>query len=141
MLLRLGKIEESFIQLNSALKYLKKKKVWEDAIVLVSNYLGEFIHTSKYSDGISFLKEYSIPLAKSSKDKNLMNNFIYEASLLKHIIGDTTGGLSYWKNHSKKLPSQQYKPSFLNKPDLEEKQKKFLKQEHSVFLQKVINNK
>ena len=141
MLLRLGKIEESYIQLNSALKYLKKKKVWEDAIVLMSNYLGEFIRTSKYSESISFLKKYSIPLVESSKDKNLINNFIYEASLLHHIKGDTTIGLSYWQKHSKKLSLQQYKPSFLNNSDLEEEQKIFLKQEHSVFLQKVMSNK
>jgi tetratricopeptide (TPR) repeat protein len=141
MLLRLGKIEESFIQLDSALKYLKKKKIWEDSIVLVSNYMSELIRTSKYIEGISFLKKYSIPLVESSKDKTLINNFIYEQALLHHITGDSSLGLSYWQNYSKKGPSQQYRPNFLNNLELEEEQKKFLEQEHEVFLQKVTSEK
>ncbi len=141
MLLRLGKIEESLLQLDSALKYLKKKKIWEDSIILVSNYLSEFIRISKYNEGISFLKKYSIPLVESLKDKAIINNFTYDLSLLHHITGDSLLGLSYWQKHSKKSPLQQYRPDFLNNLELEEEQKKFLEQEHSKFLQKIMSIK
>ena len=141
MLLRTGKIEESFVRLDFALKYFKKKKIWEDSIVLVKNYLVEFIHTFKYNEANFFLRKYSIPLAEKSKDKALINKFMYEVALLYHIEGDTETGLSYWKKHSQKIPFQQYKPHFLNNLELEEEQKKFLEQEHIVFLQKLLKEK
>jgi len=141
MLLRMGKIEEAFVRLEFALKYLKKKKIWEDSIVLVKNYLDEFIHTSKYREGNFFLRKYSIPLAEKSKDKALINKFVYEVALLYHVEGNTETGLSYWQKHSKKNPFQQYKPHFLNNLELEEEQKKFLEREHIVFLQKLLKEK
>jgi tetratricopeptide (TPR) repeat protein len=141
MLLRLGKIKESYAQLDSALKYFKKKKIWEDSIILVNNYMSELIRTSRYTEGISFLRKYSIPLAEKSKDKNLTNKYVYEVALLHHINEDTLIGLSFWEKYHKKNPFQQYKPSFLNNLELEEEQRKFLEQSHHVFLQSILDQK
>ena len=141
ILLRLGKINESFVQLESALNYFKKKKIWEDSIVLVKNYMNEMISTTKYSEGISFLMKYSIPLAKRSKDKNLINKFVYDVAFLYHITGETETGISYWQKNSKKIPFQQYKLDFLNNLELGEEQKRFLEQQHLEFLQRLLKKK
>ena len=132
--LKLNNSEEAFRNLEAALNHFKRKKTWDEAIVLLNNFNSHYTIRKEYEEAVSFILKYSLPIARKGKDKSWISILHSEVAFLKHLIGKSNEGVRHWKKHLSRDSLKKYRPKFITTNDIEESERNYLEQELEVFL-------
>ncbi len=134
MHLKLEDEEKAFKNLDTALKHFRKKKIWEDAAILLNNFLGEFFIKKKYFKCVSFIEKFALPIAKKAKNNDWQTQLHSDIAFITHLTGKSDEGVRYWKKFCPQDSLSQYKPFFVSLTDIPESERERLDGELRDFL-------
>ncbi|MHA2155174.1 MAG: tetratricopeptide repeat protein [Candidatus Hodarchaeales archaeon] len=134
MHLKLEEEEKAFKNLDTALKHFRKRKIWEDAAILLNNFMVEFFIKKEYFKCVSFIEKFALPIAKKAKNNDWQTQLHSDIAFFTHLTGKSDEGVRYWKKFCPQDSLSQYKPFFVTLTDIPESERERLDGELRDFL-------